>query len=101
MTRVKTWFTEKIKYMFFSSDGLPIFLSLVVISLLFVLFRMKSVELDYRLTEIDGKTKTISSENKELKARRARMLSVKNLRTMANKHNLSEPGQSQIIVISN
>jgi len=48
-------FGEKIKGFIFSSQGFPLLLMFSVISVLFVLFRMKSVELDYKITEVNKK----------------------------------------------
>jgi hypothetical protein len=67
--------------------------------LLFVLFRMKSVEQDYKLNAYLKRIEESTHENKELLARKAKLLSAKNLRELASKHNLNEPKQDQIIVI--
>jgi hypothetical protein len=45
---LKKSFGEKVKGFIFSSQGFPLLLMFSVISVLFVLFRMKSVELDYK-----------------------------------------------------
>ena len=60
---------------------------------------MKTVELDYEITRVNDLIKKARMEGKDLGAKRARMLSVKNLRVMAKKYNLNEPKQNQIIVI--
>lgn len=60
---------------------------------------MKSIEQAYQL---DGLTTAMDKaivENKEVKAQRARMLSVQRLRDFAEKFNLKEPGPEQIILI--
>jgi len=90
---------EKVKGLLFSSRGLPLFLSFAVLSMLFVLFRMKGVELDYKISNIDQQIEQISLESKELKAKKARILSVRRLRKLAEKFGLAEPKQGQIIVI--
>ena len=92
-------FEDSIKNIFFSSQSLPIILSLILISVLFVLFRMKGVELSYESLEVKGKIEHSVQENKSLKAKKARLLSSKNLKKMARKHNLSDPTTKQIIVI--
>jgi len=82
-----------------SSRGFPFILSLTVICILFVLFRMKGVEQDYQFNKI---VKNINSEviiSKELQAEKARLLSVRNLRRYAKKFKMKEPKQKQIIVI--
>lgn len=65
----------------------------------FVLMRMKSVEHAYALNQIEKKMKAVALENKELKAKRANLLSNRNLKALSKKFNLMEPEQSQIIVI--
>ena len=45
------------------------------------------------------KIEQVQLEGKELKAKKARLLSVKRLRGLAKKYNLSRPKQDQIIVI--
>lgn len=42
---------EKVKNIIFSTQGLPIFLSFTTVAILFVLFRMKNVEMDYQITK--------------------------------------------------
>ena len=105
-TTLALWFKEtKVglksipQKIFFSAQGFPIFLSLVVLSILFVLFRMKGIELDYRINETTNSIKKLQLESKELKAKKAKMLSVKNLRKLAQLHNLDQPGQEQIIIV--
>lgn len=90
---------DKLKETFLSSQGLPISLAFITISILFVLFRMKGVELDYKINEVNSKIEKSVLENKELKAKKANLLSTKNLRSMANTHSLKQPSQKQIIVV--
>ncbi len=90
---------ERIKGIFISSQGLPIFLTITIFGVLFILFRMKNVELDYKISSIKKDTKSILLENKELKAKKAKRLSIKNLKRLAAKYELREPKQKQIIVI--
>ncbi len=87
------------KNILFSSQGFPIFLTCTIIALLFVLFRMKGVELDYEVANLKKTVELVGLENKKLKAKRARLLSTKNLRNLAKKYDLYQPKQSQIIVI--
>ena len=75
----------------FSSQGLPIVLSLSILGVLLVLFRMKSVEQDYQINKIEQKKRTLTFKNKELKAEKASQLSVKNLRRMAERYSLQRP----------
>lgn len=90
---------ERLKEVFFSTQGLPIFLTIAVIAILFVIFRMKGVEIDYKLAEINREIDQVSLVNKELKAQRAQLLSVGRLREMAEIHNFNRPSEDQIIVI--
>ena len=91
--------SQKFKSIITSPEGFPIILTLAVISILFVLFRMKNVELDYKINETNKKLDKALIQNKELKAEKARLLSVRRLKNLAKQNNLSEPKQSQIIVI--
>lgn len=84
---------------FFSSQGLPIFALLALIIIGFVVFRMKSLDYDYRTNEMNIALDRAHIENKDLKAKKARLLSTRNLRELAQKHNLTEPNQKQIIVV--
>lgn len=88
-----------IKKIVFSSQGFPILLTIAVLGMLFVLFRMKEVELDYEMIEVNKNIAKVQLENKELKVKKAKMLSVKKLRQLAKKYNLHPPKQEQIIVI--
>lgn len=90
---------QKIKGAVFSSNGFPLFLSFATLAILFVLFRMKGIEIDYKISALDKDIRQISMENKELKARKAKLLSVKNLRAMATKYNFAQPKEQQILVI--
>lgn len=90
---------DKTKAIFFSSRGFPIILTFTVLAILFVLFRMKGVELDYQVNFLNKEIDEISVENKDLKARKARLMSVEKLRTMAKRHGLVQPRQNQIIVV--
>ncbi len=98
-TKRKIQISNKLKETFLSSQGLPLSLAFIIISILFVLFRMKGVELDYKVNAVNSKIEKHLLENKELKAKKAKMLSTKNLRNMASKHSLKQPTQKQIIVV--
>lgn len=97
--KTKNKFLEKIVKLFFSSSYFPFILSISVLGLLFIMFRMKSIEQDYKFNGLNKKIEQSNNDNKDLKARKAKLLSAKNLRTMASNHNLTEPKQEQIIVI--
>jgi len=90
---------KKIREIIFSSQGLPIFLSFTTLAVLFVLFRMKNVEMDYKISKSNRDIEKVLMDNKELKAKSARMLSTDRLRRLAAAHNLDQPKQDQIIVV--
>jgi cell division protein FtsL len=92
-------FNDNFKKIFFSSQGFPIMLTLSVIAVLFVLFRMKAVETNYKITSMNKDIDKVALESKELKAKKARLLSVKALNKMARKYELNQPKDKQIIVI--
>jgi cell division protein FtsL len=92
-------FFTKIRSAIFSSYGFPIIISLSFIAIMFVVFRMKSIELDYKITEVNKSIKMSDEENKELKAKRAQLMSIKNLTKLAKRYNLKEARQKQIIII--
>jgi hypothetical protein len=60
---------------------------------------MKGIEQDYRFSDLTKKIKIEETENKELKAERARMLSIKNLKGFAKRYKLKEPNEKHIIII--
>ena len=95
----KSGLGKKIKEIIFSSQGFPIFLSFTTLAILFVLFRMKTIEMDYKITKSNRDIEKVLLDNKELKAKNARMLSTEKLRRLASVHHLDQPKQDQIIVI--
>lgn len=82
-----------------NAKTLPIVISFSILGVLFVLIRMKGVEQDYKLNEIVKRTKVLQIENKELKATKASVLSVKKLKGFAKKNKLKEPDEKHIIII--
>lgn len=90
---------KKIKEIIFSTQGLPIFLSFTTLAILLVLFRMKNVEMDYKISKSNRDIEKVLMDNKELKAKNARLLSTERLRRLAAAHNLDQPKQDQIIVV--
>jgi hypothetical protein len=92
------WVTQ-IREIVFSTTGLPIFLTFTTLAVLFVLFRMKNVEKDYQISKTNKDIEKVLLDNKELKAKKARMLSSEKLRRLASIHHLEQPKQDQIIVI--
>ncbi|PIK14412.1 hypothetical protein [Halobacteriovorax sp. JY17] len=96
---IKNSVSDSFKKVFLSSQGLPIMLTLSVLGVLFVLFRMKGIELNYKITNMNKDIEKVALESKELRAKKARLLSVKNLRSIAHKYELKQPKQNQVIVI--
>lgn len=60
---------------------------------------MKGVEQDYQYSEVMKEINQALVERKELRAQKAKLLSVKNLQRYAKKFNMEEPQQSHIIVV--
>ncbi len=88
-----------IKNFVISTHGFPISLVITIVLIMFVVFRMKAVEQDYQYSSLMKKIEKHMIENRELKAKKAGLLSVKNLRKIARNHKMQEPKQRQIIVI--
>lgn len=83
----------------FNPKALPFTLTFTTLAILFVGFRMKGIEQAYLLNTIEQSIDKASIRNKELKAQRAREMSVPRLREFAVKYDLKEPGPEQIILI--
>lgn len=86
-------FNNRLIEFFLNKDALPFTLTFTTLAVLFVGFRMK---------ELNTITNNIYKEtirNKELKAHRAREMSVPKLREFATRYDLKEPGPEQIILI--
>ncbi len=92
-------FFSKVKNFIFSSQGLPLILMYLTIGILFVVFRMKSIELDYKLVELNQEISKKKLNQKELEAEKAGLLSTSSLRELAKKYDLKPPKQTQIILI--
>lgn len=89
----------KLKSAIFSSRGFPLILTFATLGILFVLFRMKGIEMDYQISDVNKDIETVTIENKEIKAKKARLLSVNKLNELADKYDLKQPDQDQIIVV--
>lgn len=90
---------NKVIQTLFSPTVLPFTLTFSCMAVLFVTIRMKSIEQAYQFNGLSQQINKAVVQNKELKAQRARLLSVKNLHAFAEKFNLKEPGPEQIILI--
>ncbi len=97
--KATSWTDNKVVQTLFHPQVLPFTLTFACMAVLFVTIRMKSIEQAYHLDGHDRALEKAWVENKELKAQRARMLSVRRLREFAEKYGLKEPGPEQIILI--
>ena len=89
----------RVRELLFSANIFPLILVLTMLGILFVLFRMKGVETDYKIASLNKNIEKVVLENKELKAKRAKLMSAGKLKNFAKKYDLQQPRQKQIIVI--
>lgn len=82
-----------------TTQTLPLIFVVSILGIMFVLIRMKGIEQDYKYTEIAKRIKVQKIQNKELKAKKARELSIKKLKAYAKKFKLNEPDEKRIIII--
>jgi hypothetical protein len=92
-------FNNRLLDFLFNPDALPFTLTFTTLAILFVGFRMKGIEQAYLVNNIEKDISKAEIRNKELKAQRAREMSVPRLREFAVKYDLKEPGPEQIILI--
>ena len=92
-------FNNRLMEFLFNPQALPFTLTFTTLAVLFVGFRMKGIEQAYSLNNIESDINKATIRNKELKAQRAREMSVHKLREFAVKYDLKEPGPEQIILI--
>jgi cell division protein FtsL len=92
-------FNNRLLEFLFNPRALPFTLTFTTLAVLFVGFRMKGIEQAYLLNNINSDIDKATIKNKELKAQRARAMSVPRLREFAVKYDLKEPGPEQIILI--
>ena len=92
-------FNNRLLEFLFNARALPFTLTFTTLAVLFVGFRMKGIEQAYLLNTIEQDIHKVTIKNKELKAQRAREMSVPRLREFAVKYDLKEPGPEQIILI--
>lgn len=92
-------FNNRLLEFLFNPKALPFTLTFTTLAILFVGFRMRGIEQAYQLNNIEQDIQKATIHNKELKAQRAREMSVPRLREFASKYDLKEPGPEQIILI--
>lgn len=92
-------FNNRLMEFLFNPKALPFTLTFTTLAVLFVGFRMKGIEQAYSLNNIESEIHKATIRNKELKAQRAKEMSVHKLREFAVKYDLKEPGPEQIILI--
>lgn len=92
-------FNSRLMEFFFNPQALPFTLTFTTLAILFVGFRMRGIEQAYSLNNIEQEIYKATIRNKELKAHRAKEMSVPKLREFAVKYDLKEPGPEQIILI--
>lgn len=92
-------FGDKFRAYVSHSKSMPLIFAITVIGILFVLVRMKGIEQDYKINKVQKIVDIHKIKNKELKALRARELSVKKLKAYAKKFDLKEPDDKRIIII--
>lgn len=80
-------------------QSIPLITSLIFLSILILVIRMKNIDLDYSYNKLNVEIEKLTVENKDLNAEKADLLSSKNLRKYAEKYNLKEPSEKQIIII--
>jgi len=95
----KLKFNNRLIEFLFNPKALPFTLTFTTLAVLFVAFRMKGIEQAYLLNNLNQQIDRAVINNKELKAQRAREMSVPKLREYAAKYGLKEPGPEQIILI--
>ena len=94
-----TKFNNRLIEFLVNPKALPFTLTFTILAVAFVGFRMKGIEQAYELNNIENDISKAIIRNKELKAQRAREMSVPRLREFAVKYDLKEPGPEQIILI--
>jgi hypothetical protein len=92
-------FNNRVVEFFLNPKALPFTLTFTTLAILFVGFRMKGIEQAYAVNNIQNDINKAIIRNKELKATRAKEMSVPKLREFAVKYDLKEPGPEQIILI--
>lgn len=89
------------KKSFFEPKHIVYLIIFASLSVGFVYSRMRGVELQYQVNKLVKQIENESQTNKKLKAQKADLMSVRNLKKIASKYKLKEPTQKQIIVIPN
>ncbi|MGB0453796.1 MAG: hypothetical protein ACPGJV_08770 [Bacteriovoracaceae bacterium] len=88
-----------LKKYFENSELLAILLIFFVLAIMLVMLRMKSIDLGFELSTQNKEYEKVLAVNKDLRAKRASLLSANNLKKLAKKHKLKEPKAKQLIII--
>lgn len=91
--------TERIGKVAFSSKVMPLILLYLCLAISFVLFRMKNVEMDYRIHDLSKDIQKGVVDGKDIRAKKATLLSSDRLKKLAKEFDLKEPKQNQVILI--
>lgn len=90
---------EKFSSVFNSSKIMPLVLLYLCLAISFVLFRMKNVEMDYRIHDLSKDIQKSTIDGKDIRAKKASLLSIERLKKLAKDFDLKEPKQAQVILI--
>lgn len=91
--------TEKIGKLTSNSRVLPLVLLYLCLAISFVLFRMKNVEMDYKIHDLSKDIQKSTVDGKDVRAKKASLLSTDRLKKLAKDFDLKEPKQNQVILI--
>ena len=83
----------------FSSKIFVFFFVAISLASLFLMFRLKNVELDYEIAAITKRIDQLKTENRDLHAKKAKLLSSENLKKYAWKLGFVEPKSDKILVV--
>ena len=78
---------------------LVIFILLSLLGFLHVFVRMRNMDKQIAINKLKGEIDIIDLTNKELKAKRASLLSTEKLKEYASKYGLREPSSSQVVIL--
>ncbi len=95
----KMRFLSPLKLLFFHSEFSPLVFSFLLLGLSYVVIRMKNVEQDYALHDLQKKVRLVTKDLTALETQHAELLSVQNLRRWSKENQLIIPGPERMIII--